>query len=92
MVLTSQSRGPINFTANTIMQAPTLDEIRDRLRRDIAHHGGVLPERNAIAWSGYLAALIEWGLISVSAHSELRNMIPKIPDDPSVAILLGFSE
>ena len=51
-----------------------------------------MPESFAIAWSGYIAALIEWGLISVSEHEQLCKMLPTVEDDPSVSILLGRSD
>jgi hypothetical protein len=34
-------------------------ELRARILADIAAFDGQLPERNAIAWGAYLAALIE---------------------------------
>lgn len=68
---------------------PTVEELRKRIKRDIEHFGGRLPERVALAWSGYLAALIEWGLVSVPDFDDLSRLVPHIEDDPAVAILLG---
>jgi hypothetical protein len=70
-------------------EKPTFEELRNRLLADFDHFGGKLPERNALAWYGYLAALIEWGLIDVSTHSRLCNILPKTEDNPSATILLG---
>ena len=65
------------------------DELAGRIGRDVKHFGGVLPERQAIAWRGYLAALIEWGVIDVDRHDRLGRLLPPIVDDPVVQILLG---
>lgn len=70
-------------------EKPTPDELKERIQREAAHFGGVLPERVAIAWDGYLAALLEWNLISVSDHAEASRMLPEIPDNPVMAIFLG---
>ena len=68
---------------------PTHSELRRRILRDAKHYGGTLSEKAAIAWSGYLAALIEWGLISVSDHQSLRALLPRLDDDPTAGVLLG---
>lgn len=68
---------------------PTLGELKDRIQREISHFGGVLPERVAIAWDGYLAALLEWNMISPAEHKEASGMLPEIPDNPVMAIFLG---
>lgn len=68
---------------------PTREELERRIRRDIEHFNGKLPERNAIAWNGYLAGLIEWGLISASDEGKLLKLLPKIEDNPAMPILLG---
>jgi hypothetical protein len=66
--------------------------LKNRIRREIDHFGGKLPERTAIGWHGYLAALIEWGLISISDHSRLSDMLPPVEDNPVKNILLGRAE
>lgn len=68
---------------------PTFDGLRDRIQEDIDHFKGALPERYALVWDGYLAALLEWGLISVQEHSRLVNMLPKIENNPVITILIG---
>lgn len=73
-------------------EQPSFKELRDRIGRHADCFGGVLPERYVIAWSGYLAALIEWGLISVSDHERLCKILPPVADAPSVGILLGQPE
>jgi hypothetical protein len=70
-------------------EKPSFDETKDRIDADSAHYGGTLPERAAIAWYGYLAALIEWGLISPSEHKRLTELLPPVDNNPASAILLG---
>jgi hypothetical protein len=66
------------------------EEVRLRILDEVAHFGGgALPERVAIAWDGYLAALLEWGLLTVAEHAELVDLLPAIPDNPVLAIFLG---
>jgi hypothetical protein len=50
------------MTTNEDIQA----ELMFRINADIEHFGGTLPEKTAIAWRGYLAAMLEWSLISVA--------------------------
>ena len=73
-----------------MIPAPTFAELEKRICEATAHHGGSLPRDAAIAWSGYLAALIEWGLISVNEHSRLLCLLPTIADNPTTQILLGY--
>jgi hypothetical protein len=70
-------------------EQPTLDELRTRIQRDIDHFGGALPERHALVSDGYLAALVEWGLLSASDHFTLQAMLLRCEDNPVVSILLG---
>jgi hypothetical protein len=71
------------------MEKPTYGELRRRIQADSDHFGGTLPERTALAWDGYLAALLEWGLLSVADHERLTRLLPPIADNPVVDILLG---
>jgi hypothetical protein len=64
-------------------------ELSTRLQADADHYGGVLPERAAIAWRGYLAAMLEWNLLSISQYDDLVARVPRVEDDPSIAILTG---
>ena len=64
-------------------------ELAIRIQADIDHFGGNLPERTAISWRGYLAAMIEWQLISVYDHRKLLKLIPPVDDDPAIHILTG---
>jgi len=64
------------------------NEIHSRLLRDIEHCNGELPNGHALAWTGYLAALCEWNLITLEAYQKLGELLPNVSDDPAVRILL----
>jgi hypothetical protein len=68
---------------------PSPAEIKNRIQQEIDHFNGNLPERVAICWDGYIAALLEWNLISIQEHKELSDMLPEVPDNPVTAIFLG---
>jgi hypothetical protein len=63
-------------------------EIRARIERDLKHCHGQLPKGHALAWSGYLAAMFEWQLISADHYNRLCLLFPNISDDPALRILL----
>jgi len=65
------------------------NELAERLARDVAFFEGTMPERNALAWRGYLAGLLEWGVLDPAGHDRLVARLPDIPDDPVNDILLG---
>jgi hypothetical protein len=64
-------------------------ELSYRIQADVEHFGGAMPERTALAWRGYLAAMLEWNLLSPDQHESLVAELPAVIDDPSVAILRG---
>jgi hypothetical protein len=64
-------------------------ELAHRIHADNEHFGGTMPEMTAISWRGYLAAMLEWNLISVAVYEELLTRIPAVKDDPAIAILTG---
>ncbi len=64
-------------------------ELSDRIDSDIKFFGGSLPERTTIAWRGYLAAVLEWNVISNSQYEMLLALLPPTDDDPAIAILRG---
>ena len=72
-----------------VSERPSFDELQGRIQDDIDHYGETPPERVAIAWSGYLAALLEWDLISVGDHERLSWILPPIDDNPVHDILVG---
>jgi hypothetical protein len=54
---------------------PTEDELRDRILRQLQWRAA--SETVACVWGGYLAALLEWGLISAAVHERLTAMLPR---------------
>lgn len=67
-------------------------ELRGRIQADARAYGGTLPREAVIGWEGYLAALIEWGRLSVTEHARLCDLLPSIEDSPVTHILLGREE
>lgn len=65
------------------------EELAHRIQADANHFGGLLSEKYAIAWRGYLAALLEWNQISTLQYECLLTRIPSLEEDPAVAILRG---
>lgn len=63
-------------------------ELSYRIQADIDHFGGTMPEMTAVAWRGYLAAMLEWNLIPVATYDELLvfclgwNLTGSRPTDP----------
>ena len=53
-------------------------DVRYRIEEQISHFGGVLPERHAIGWGGYLAALWKKGLLTYSDYDTLANLLPDV--------------
>jgi len=70
-------------------ERPTVAEMRERLAECARHGGGVIPRDAALVWDGYFAALIEWGLISLTKHAELLALLPELPDSPVLGVFLG---
>jgi hypothetical protein len=64
-------------------------ELMHRIDADIKHFAGALPERTAIAWRGYLAAALEWNVITIEQYDSLVARVPPVDDDPAIAILRG---
>ena len=64
-------------------------ELAGRIRADLAHFRGALPERHAIAWRAYLAALLEWQVLELAAYDRLVALLPEVADDPTVQLMLG---
>ena len=70
-------------------EKPNVEELANRIRRDIQHYNGAVPERVTIAWAGYLSALLEWGLLSIPDHHKLRELLPEIENSPVYDIMVG---
>jgi len=54
---------------------PTEEELRDRIARHLSWRG---TDTVALLWRGYLASLLEWGLIEVHVHDKLLTLLPKV--------------
>ncbi len=66
------------------------EEINQRISADIRHFNGILPERYAIAWAGYIASLYEWSFISQKNFAELDSLLPRVSEpDPVAGIFTG---
>jgi hypothetical protein len=65
------------------------DELAYRIGADTEQFGGRLPERYALAWRGYLAGLLEWGVLAPAAYDRLTGLVPEVADDPATQILRG---
>jgi hypothetical protein len=63
------------------------EELKQRLAN--AKSQTVYDDRYACCWQGYLAALIEWELITPNQHKELSDEVPVNKPDPSLQIFLG---
>lgn len=66
-------------------------ELRGRMEEDARRYGG-WPREAVIGWEGYLAALIEWDVISVGEHERLCRLLPRIENSPAIRILTGWDE
>jgi hypothetical protein len=64
-------------------------ELEGRIRADLTHFQQALPEKHAIAWRAYLAALLEWQVLELAAYDRLIARLPEVPDDPTVQLMLG---
>lgn len=62
-------------------------ELRARIDRLLLSEQ--VSDTDVACWTGYLAALIEWGQLTPSDHHDLIDMLPPLTPDPAVRILLG---
>lgn len=93
-LFTRFSAGDAGFLSELAWEPRALEttlesELRGRIQADARAYGGTLPREATIAWEGYLAALIEWGQLSVDEHARLCDLLPRIEDSPVTHILLG---
>ncbi len=54
---------------------PTEEELANRIVRQLSWRN---TETVALIWRGYLAGLLEWGLIEVSTYGRLSKLLPKV--------------
>ncbi len=65
------------------------EDARESIEEDIDHFEGRLPERSALVWHGYIAALLIYDLISVDEYARLSDLLPKIENNPVITVFLG---
>jgi len=72
-------------------QKPEYQELEQRIQEHLAVcQNPTLLEDASIAWGGYVAALLEWGLIPIEDHRKLNDLLPKLSrTDPVMPIFLG---
>lgn len=73
-------------------ERPVVRELSERIRTDARAYGGTLPREAAVAWSGYLAGLSEWDVLTPWEHTMLHSQLPDLDDNPVRHILLGREE
>ena len=68
------------------VERPSFQELESRIQRMLTHpkHSDL----DVACWLGYIAGLLEWGLISIEDHRKLGEML-KVDPDPSLPIFLG---
>jgi len=65
---------------------PTFAGLHNDLSWEVERHGGRLPERVALVWYGYLAALTLYELIPADEIAKLAAMLPHVEDNPVDAL------
>lgn len=68
------------------------EELRGRILDAVRFYGEPLPREMVMAWHGYLAAALEWGLVSVAQHADLSGMLPPPPEPFITHVFLGVEE
>lgn len=63
------------------------EEIKSRMVQHIQAYPG--NEIVAAVWQGYIAGLLEWGLLNVEGHSRLVDLLPQAGRHEASAALLG---
>ncbi|RDI09699.1 hypothetical protein DFO48_107223 [Comamonas sp. AG1104] len=53
---------------------PTEEELRNRITRQLGWRGPT--DTVVLLWHGYLAALLEWGVIEVHLYDSLSKLLP----------------
>ncbi len=66
------------------------EEVRIRIKKEIDFFKGNFPDSVSLVWHGYLAALLDRGMIDHYTHSDLVDMLPKIDKNPSYSIFTGI--
>lgn len=69
------------------MEKPITEELSRRI--GVVLSSDARTDLDVACWAGYIAALLEWGVISVSDHDRLSDLLPKLDPDPTQRIFLG---
>jgi glucose-6-phosphate dehydrogenase assembly protein OpcA len=69
---------------------PTKEELVDRISRHLEHRRN--NDSCNLLWAGYLAACLEWRLISISDYDELRPLLREVGEDEVREIFLGVGQ
>jgi hypothetical protein len=69
---------------------PTKSGLNNRILKHLAYRNSSNEVR--LLWKGYLAALMEWGLLSDKDYHELDNAIGEIAEDERVEIFVGIPD
>ena len=67
-----------HLTEDPVRSKEITENVSYRIQEQIDHFRGVLPERYAIAWGGYLAALWEKGMLTFDDYRSMGRLLPKI--------------
>ncbi|MBL8819891.1 MAG: hypothetical protein JNL58_27950 [Planctomyces sp.] len=69
------------------MEKPTYEELSERIGKILSSEN--CTDLDVACWAGYIAALLEWRLISVTDHDRLSELLPRLDPDPTLRIFLG---
>jgi hypothetical protein len=69
------------------MQRPTREEFERRIRDQLDHRSN--SDISNLLWSGYLAALMEWRLLSPDDYHSLREQLKTDGGEELLDIFLG---
>lgn len=71
-------------------QQNVFEELNYRLENEIKNRKSKFDNTVNAAWRGYLAAVLEWGIIKVDEFDKLNNLLPPLENDPSLKIFSGY--
>ncbi len=78
------------LTEGSVRSAEITQNVSYRIQEQIDYFGGVLPERYAIAWGGYLAALWEKGMLILDEYQSMIHLLPDVSAPDPVADIFIF--
>lgn len=78
------------LTEDPVRSNEITQNVSYRIQEQIDYFGGVLPERYAIAWGGYLAALWEKGMLTLDDYRSMVHLLPDVPAPDPIADIFIF--